>query len=1336
VWVDDTINAGQVEWYTFYDVVGNHTITAEYSTTPVNNHTITATVLSPEGHEGEGEPDTYGGSISPGGEIGVREEDDITFLITAEPGWHIAEVIVDNRPVAVHDFYTFARVRDNHEIQVRFAEGPEPDTHLVTAGTKGSEENPGKGTISPWGEVPVADGADATFAITPDQDSYLVAVWIDDSINAGQVDWYTFYDITENHTITAEFSTEPVHNHTITATVLDPEGSDAGHETAPGGSITPEGDVGVRQGDDITFKIIPDTDWYIAEVLVDGHSVGVPEDYTFHDVQKDYDLDVRFTREAPAIHTITSSVVLHNGAEGHIAPWGEIGVVSGTHARFDMTPGDDSHISAVYVDGDYVGQASHYEFRYVDRPHEIVVHYDTTDPATHTITASTSSHGENPGTGHIAPNGEIPVVDDSDVHFAITPDEGSHIHEVLVDGRNVGIVEEYIFRHVDQDHTIEAIFRDDAPAVHTITATVNPEGSGNGFISPPGEVEVAAGSDMTFYFTPQPGHHIHEIRVNGELQAIAPFYTFTDVQDNHDIEVTFSDVPNITLTLLIEGEGKIGIDGQAYTAPSQVVVTDLGNTLTLEAEAVEGWHFVGWENDLDGNNTPQNILMSEDKEVTARFVPELSLVVEDTARAYGDPDPVFNLMDFSDQLLEGHIPEDVLGSTVSYTLSSTDITSAVGVYEEEIGLLTSTIDGPHRDDYHINVVSGTLEILPRAIQVTALDAEKMEDEPDPEFEWQITQGELLFEDSITGNMAREPGDAVGDYPIRQGGLTAGDNYDIDFVEGTLTILPMELDSWTWTGDESDDWYSGANWDAGITPEEEAVIVIPDGRPHYPVVRVNGVNPAEMTVIKDVLIDEDAHMVIDPGKTIEVVGELTNLRGHEGLVIRSDETGQGGLLHYQDHVYATVERYVGGEAWAWHQLAGPVAGQMFTHEFTSGGSLFAWSEPAQRWVSHGTDRWEALIDDTGEFIPGSGYLTAYRSNPTLAFEGELIQGEVEIPLNRKAEPDHRYVGYNLIGNPYPSAIDWRAETGWQRDNLVTNGMGGYNMWIWNDEEGNYGAYGAHDSAAENDYEHLGVTRYIAPSQSFWVRAATDEAVIRMDNDVRVSHHQQWLKKQQSAEPGWWLKAAVSSDVNGYRDEVVLDFGLANDNGGVEKMFSMYAEAPSLYTVKNGEKLSISYLTTPEDHPQVPLSFVAGEEGTYQINLEGTYMFDEVWLEDLQTGEMADMKAQDSYSFEAGPDDDPDRFVLHFGYDDPTDIMPRPEDRIDPVIYYHEERLHIYNPWPELATVEVTDVNGRLVRLFEAPGPGDSDFAFSVEPGVYVVRMYTGEELFTTRIMVAR
>ncbi|MDI6876038.1 MAG: PKD domain-containing protein [Methanomicrobiales archaeon] len=66
--------------------------------------------------------------------------------------------------------------------------------------------------------------------------------------------------------------------------------------------------------------------------------------------------------------------------------------------------------------------------------------------------------------GTIDPSGTITIPYDGSQSFAITPDTGYHISDVLVDGVSVGAVMSYTFENVTAAHTIDASFAADGPA--------------------------------------------------------------------------------------------------------------------------------------------------------------------------------------------------------------------------------------------------------------------------------------------------------------------------------------------------------------------------------------------------------------------------------------------------------------------------------------------------------------------------------------------------------------------------------------------------------------------------------------------------------------------------------------------------------------------------------------------------------------------------------------------------------------------------------------------------------------------------------------------------------
>ena len=138
---------------------------------------------------------------------------------------------------------------------------------------------PAGGSISPSGTVEVEEGGTIEFTATADA-CYTLSHWIVDGENAGNINPYVFTNVTEDHTISAVF--DAVAPYTITAT------------TGTNGTITPDGATSVDCGEDQIFNITANAGYQIADVLVDGASVGAVTTYTFTEVSADHTISASF----------------------------------------------------------------------------------------------------------------------------------------------------------------------------------------------------------------------------------------------------------------------------------------------------------------------------------------------------------------------------------------------------------------------------------------------------------------------------------------------------------------------------------------------------------------------------------------------------------------------------------------------------------------------------------------------------------------------------------------------------------------------------------------------------------------------------------------------------------------------------------------------------------------------------------------------------------------------------------------------------------------------------------------------------------------------------------
>ncbi|MBS1370676.1 MAG: DUF4347 domain-containing protein [Lentisphaeria bacterium] len=90
-------------------------------------------------------------------------------------------------------------------------------------------------------------------------------------------------------------------------------------------------------------------------------------------------------------------------------------------------------------------------------------------------------------------------------------------------------------------------------------------------------------------------------------------------------------------------------------------------------------------------------------------------------------------------------------------------------------------------NYVVRFVGGEFTVTRRSVTVRADDVSKEYGAADPALTWTIVDGTLVRLDRASGELTRRPGEKDGSYEILQGSLNFGSNYDINFIDGTLTI---------------------------------------------------------------------------------------------------------------------------------------------------------------------------------------------------------------------------------------------------------------------------------------------------------------------------------------------------------------------------------------------------------------------------------------------------------------------------------------------------------------------------------------------------------------------
>ena len=518
----------------------------------------------------------------------------------------------------------------------------------------------------------------------------------------------------------------------------------------------------------------------------------------------------------------------------------------------------------------------------------------------------------------------------------------------------------------------------------------------------------------------------------------------------------------------------------------------------------------------------------------------------------------------------------------------------------------------------------------------------------------------------------------------------------------------------WTGAISTNWGIANNWHDGTVPDAGTDVTIPatPAGGNFP-----ETNSLAGAVCNDLMIKSGAHLYIPSDNTLTVNGTLSNIAGTAGLIIKADASGMGSLIHTTANIPATVEEYVTSERW--HLVSSPVANSTINTYFDI--YLKEWDEPTRSWtylvepitiplnVAQGYSAW---ADNT------------YTGTTTVDFIGTLNTGDYTSSLDYTLIGGNTEEGFNLVGNPYPSAIDWN--TNWN----ITNLSG----WAVIYDNGVYRGWNPYLTGMDRSYN--GKLDGIIPStQGFWLRAIGSGASVTIPASERVHDAQAFYKdSEESTYAGIRLQVSIDEFTD---DAVVLlhPEGTAEFDGLYDlSQFENVPEAPQLYSMMSDGNYAVNVISENTEETIIAMGFKTGQPGTYAINTESMSNFNEgmiVYLEDTKLGNRIELEEGTSYEFDYDLLDNEHRFNLHFK-DASNDIDENGYSGIN--IYSFNDQVYIQTPELESAEVVIYDIMGQEVIREQTASNGYSVINITTGTGYYLVKLNTNDRVITEKVFI--
>ena len=216
---------------------------------------------------------------------------EITLTATPNEGYHFKEWQVISGGVTIKDD-KFLMPNDNVEVKAIFEKDAPPAPTEFTITFDGNGGTPSVGSMT-------TTNRKLTSLPSASQSKHSFDGWYTEKSGGTKITTDTVFSanttVYAHWTYTGGGGSSGYSYYTIEATA------------GTGGSISPSGNVSVREGRDQTFTITPDKGYAVANVKIDGKSIGAVKSYTFENVSRTHTIEVIFVKGTASASTGDSS---------------------------------------------------------------------------------------------------------------------------------------------------------------------------------------------------------------------------------------------------------------------------------------------------------------------------------------------------------------------------------------------------------------------------------------------------------------------------------------------------------------------------------------------------------------------------------------------------------------------------------------------------------------------------------------------------------------------------------------------------------------------------------------------------------------------------------------------------------------------------------------------------------------------------------------------------------------------------------------------------------------------------------------------------------------------
>lgn len=520
------------------------------------------------------------------------------------------------------------------------------------------------------------------------------------------------------------------------------------------------------------------------------------------------------------------------------------------------------------------------------------------------------------------------------------------------------------------------------------------------------------------------------------------------------------------------------------------------------------------------------------------------------------------------------------------------------------------------------------------------------------------------------------------------------------------------------------WNSSSNWETSVNGTHSWVVAnsIPDNNSAgVTVLNTNTITTSTNTNIQALTINSGGTLIVDTDKQL-TAGTLTN---NGTLTLKSGATALTTTISGSG-ITNVEQSLTSGRQW-WY-LSSPLSGA-YTGTVFSGSQVGIYDEDAFNYT--------APFASSTLMSPGLGHVVKFPNTDarTITFTGGLLNnGDITIAPTRTGTANAKR-GFNLIGNPYPSYIDW---------DLLYDPASATNMrnaiWFrtWNGTAMDFHTYSDGDGVPDQ------ASGKIAPMQGFWVKVHADgsNGSLTFKNAHR-SH---------KAETGYnplKVKAAddrqrvrlVLSDGTNTDETLIVGKSYASDSQDaydIEKMSNESADVSEIYSMIGTETMVINSVAPITAGRTVALGIRPTSEKAYSITasqLQNIPTDVRVILVDAEAETETELSEGLSYNFVSSAGAVNNRFSIQFRSPGATTLVDN--DSKNKILVYSNSQQQIEiistESLPAGTQIRVFNAAGQTIAQMQATGNRISIPA-SISKGVYFCHIENTNQNLQYKVIV--